>query len=252
MLPLKSRSKSRNCTSIVRTLPTSWGEKHRVNSRANVEKLMKAYCGRSENHKGAAHNFRTQGKKDNKPAEPTIPKKYSNPVPVKSKHFDLFADSAGAADFSFYGTPGGRKCPQLFAKPVNVEDAYAKIGELQTHVQLLKDKVDALSKRQAEVKNAKQVSRYLMDIEEAYASYSKLSEKTVRQRRSEKRQFEEYAEACQSKQEALVDARQEMSHIRTKIKLLQETLDKRNRDYNSLLSKKRETVRLRASVGNAH
>eukprot|EP00826_Nyctotherus_ovalis_P031309 TRINITY_DN2500_c0_g2_i1.p1 TRINITY_DN2500_c0_g2~~TRINITY_DN2500_c0_g2_i1.p1 ORF type:complete len:240 (+),score=64.61 TRINITY_DN2500_c0_g2_i1:82-801(+) len=232
-----------SCTSIVRTLPTSWGEKkHRVNSRANVEKLMKAYCGGSENHKGAAHNSRMQSKKDNKPAEPTIPKKYSNPVPVKSKHFDLFADSASAVDFSFYGTPGGKKCPLLFAKPVTIEDAYTKISELQVHVQQLKDKLDALNKRQAEVKNAKQLRKYLCDIEEAYASYSKLSEKTVRQRRSEKKQFEEYAEACQSRQKASVDAKQEMSHIRMKIKLLQETLDKRNRDYNSLASKKRETV----------
>jgi len=213
-------------------MTTFWGEK-KQKSKMNIQKLLKVYCGKQ--HDAHKYNFRLEAKKD---TTEIISKKLSNP----SKPKPLETNSMSATKFSFCGTPGGKKHSTICKRPVSVEDEYTRINDLQLKIQRHKDEIEALTKRKENYNKAKQLNKYLNDIEEGYVQYAKLAEKTIKQRENEKDKFREYAEACQHKQKVKVNAKQELSHLKMKIKLLQETLHKRTMDYNSLINKKDQTV----------
>jgi predicted RNase H-like nuclease (RuvC/YqgF family) len=78
--------------------------------------------------------------------------------------------------------------------------------------------------------------------EEMRGNCSSLAKDCMELKKKENNIFENYINACQEKEKVSVDSKLEISHQRIKIKLLQETLTKRNHEYESLKSKNKQLV----------
>ena len=79
-------------------------------------------------------------------------------------------------------------------------------------------------------------------IEEMYKKYSDLGKTIVNQKKNETVIFDEYINACQEKEKTTTDIELEISNQNTKIKLLHETLMKRNQEHNKVLERNKKFV----------
>ncbi len=75
-----------------------------------------------------------------------------------------------------------------------------------------------------------------------YQNYSSLAKDCMRLRKAEADMFENYISACQEKEKAQVDCKLEISNQKMKIKLLQETLAKRNDEFDSAQKANKQLV----------
>eukprot|EP01022_Parablepharisma_sp_SALTPOND_P007987 TRINITY_DN135026_c1_g1_i1.p7 TRINITY_DN135026_c1_g1~~TRINITY_DN135026_c1_g1_i1.p7 ORF type:complete len:180 (+),score=42.28 TRINITY_DN135026_c1_g1_i1:634-1173(+) len=129
-----------------------------------------------------------------------------------------------------------------------VEEPSAKIQELEQHIGVLQQKLQDLEKRKEALTDtqhphiAKKYEELVNKTEEMYENYSKLAKETMKEKEKENKAFENYINACQEKEKATVDAKLQLSHQRMKIKLLQETLVKRNKEFDILQDKNKDLV----------
>jgi PHD/YefM family antitoxin component YafN of YafNO toxin-antitoxin module len=79
-------------------------------------------------------------------------------------------------------------------------------------------------------------------LEEMVELYSKLSEDYVELKKKENDTFEKYVIASQEKERVLTDSEAQFAHYKTKIKLLEEVLTKRNEEYKEITMKYRKVV----------
>lgn len=75
-------------------------------------------------------------------------------------------------------------------------------------------------------------------------TYSSLSKDFIKLKEKEAEVFEMYVKATQEKEKILIDSQMEYSHLKIKIKLLEQVLTKRNEEYNELLKKENTSVLL--------
>ena len=136
-----------------------------------------------------------------------------------------------------------------------------RIKDLEKYIELLEQKVvelektnDTLHLENASLKlcsrsesafSKKFQQRYTEaaeDCEEMYENYSTLAKECISLKNREDAMFEKYVTACQEKEKTIVDSEMALSHQRVKIKLLQETLTKRNNEYDELYKKNKDVV----------
>jgi predicted RNase H-like nuclease (RuvC/YqgF family) len=80
------------------------------------------------------------------------------------------------------------------------------------------------------------------DCAEMQAKYSALAQDCLALKQREAETFDNYITACQTREKLAVDSKQEISHQRVKIKLLQDALTKRNQEYEKLQKRNKELV----------
>jgi len=154
-----------------------------------------------------------------------------------SKRFiELPPSSLQTKNLKAYVTPGelAKRHPVYSTKAIDI-----KVQKLQIHVQQLKDRIYELQRHKDELVN---VMNIVDEVERMHEEYSKLSKETVNKKLKERKAFENYANAYQEHQRALVDTKQEMSHQKLRIKLLHETLEKRSKEANKILKKRHQLV----------
>lgn len=82
----------------------------------------------------------------------------------------------------------------------------------------------------------------LQRLEEMYERYSSLASETLEMKLVEEAVLDDCITKCQEEEKKMVDVDLETAHQQMKIKLLNETLTKRNKEHNKFLSKSKELV----------
>lgn len=90
----------------------------------------------------------------------------------------------------------------------------------------------------------KEYTELTEEIEKVYDNYSILSKETLIHKGLENVAFEKYISASQDKEKALTDIHLCISHQKMKIKLLNETLKKHNKEYELTLAKTKKVAML--------
>eukprot|EP00826_Nyctotherus_ovalis_P032481 TRINITY_DN26182_c0_g1_i1.p1 TRINITY_DN26182_c0_g1~~TRINITY_DN26182_c0_g1_i1.p1 ORF type:complete len:246 (-),score=27.78 TRINITY_DN26182_c0_g1_i1:191-928(-) len=139
---------------------------------------------------------------------------------------------------------------QGFLSKANARNLHTKLKRLESSVHSLEKTVTALkAKKSTTVKrygsNQNVLSSYNIlcsSVHDTYTNYSSLSKKVTELKIKEKQVFEKYVEACQEKEVAIANAKLEGGHQNTKLKLLEETLKKKNDEYSSVFQESSELV----------
>lgn len=137
-------------------------------------------------------------------------------------------------------------CKQRFGANTR-QELLLKMHELELYVNHLEGRVEELTNKKDILKNIGKNSKYrqgVTDIEDMYSSYSKASKKVIEIKHRINTLFENYINTCQEREKAVVDIKLEQSSQKTRMKLLQEALAKRNKEYSSALSKSEKIVSL--------
>jgi len=133
----------------------------------------------------------------------------------------------------------------------NTRDLRVKLERLEMDVHTLESTVTILRVKKMMLKRSNSLQAILNDykklcnqINTLYTDYSSLSKSVVEMKKKEKEVFEEYVEMCQQKETIKTNIDLEASHKQTKMKLLEETLRKRNNEYTKALQECNDLVLL--------
>ena len=122
------------------------------------------------------------------------------------------------------------------------EEFEDKVQKMEIYIEDLNNRTKSLKCDQAKINNKKDYKELSEIIEKTYSKYSTLSKKTLKQKELENKAFENFISVSQDKEKALVDIHLTISHQNTKIKLLNEILEKKNKEYNIALDKNTHIV----------
>eukprot|EP00826_Nyctotherus_ovalis_P053477 TRINITY_DN6964_c0_g2_i1.p1 TRINITY_DN6964_c0_g2~~TRINITY_DN6964_c0_g2_i1.p1 ORF type:complete len:237 (-),score=58.23 TRINITY_DN6964_c0_g2_i1:210-920(-) len=136
-----------------------------------------------------------------------------------------------------------------------VDENEYKAKEIEQYIDTLKEHMLSLVEKKAKIRKSEdelsKCTELNEQIEEVYGNYAVLSRETLEQKALENTAFEMYINASQDKEKALTDVHLSISHQKMKIKLLNETLNKHNREYELALSKSKKVVNLNVKEGYA-
>eukprot|EP00826_Nyctotherus_ovalis_P034758 TRINITY_DN2920_c0_g1_i1.p2 TRINITY_DN2920_c0_g1~~TRINITY_DN2920_c0_g1_i1.p2 ORF type:complete len:146 (-),score=35.48 TRINITY_DN2920_c0_g1_i1:458-895(-) len=137
-------------------------------------------------------------------------------------------------------------CKQRFSENKR-QELLMKMHELELYVNHLEGRVEELTNEKGRVKCIGKYDKHRQRataIEDMYSNYSKASKKVIEINHRRKILFEKYINICQEREKMVVDIKLEHSSQKTRIKLLQEALAKRNKEYSSALLKLEKVVSL--------
>ena len=125
-------------------------------------------------------------------------------------------------------------------KDKRIKDLECYIGLLEEKMKELKIENDRL--KQVQNNESKKFEEASNAYEEMLGVYSKLSKDYIELKKKESDTFEKYVIACQEREKILVDTEAQSAHFKTKIKLLEEVLTKRNEECKEISMKYRKAV----------
>lgn len=218
------KKRSRNSKTIQKTLPLAGEKKKFLCIGYGIKKLFEAYLGGSGSK---SRRKKSSGRKSIRDSKFMEDKLTLRNIRKKSSNSNYSGDIK-----SFYLFPKSAKA--------NKEEIKQSTKLQQNRVLQLEKEFNELIDRKTN-KNEK-LKSVLKSIDGMYEKYSDLSKRIIKEKQLEEPSFEKYINACQNKEKVMIDMNLETSNQRMKIKLLHETLAKRNQEHNNLLEKTKNLV----------
>ena len=124
------------------------------------------------------------------------------------------------------------------------EKIKGQIGLLRTKLSELKKlkEFKMAEKNEKKIKEENKKKVLANEIEELLIEYSNLSKATIDQKAKENNSFDNYTNICQEKEKITVDSKLSISRQKMKIKLLEETILNRKKQFNEVVSRNEELV----------